>query len=390
LKRRRVIESRWYREGCDLYWLEDDEEPLTLTSDQNVKTRFENNRRGHMLATSIGGTATGEGGERVLIDDPLNPKEAISDVKRETANTEWDETLSSRLNDPKRDVFVVVMQRLHEKDFTGHLLEEGGWGHIVLQEVAEDDHDIVFPRSGRVVHREGGGVIYEDDGSISIIGHRLWPQRRGDEEIRRAAIHRFKFAGQMQQRPRPREGGMFQGEWFEIVDDWPRDAKVVRSWDLAATEVEQGSDPDHTTGVKVGEKEGLFYIIDLRRLRGSPMSVRNLVKQTAELDGRGVPIWLPQDPGQAGKDQVLNYRRTVLKGFAVRSKTVTGSKVIRADAWNSAAEAGNVKLVRGTWNAVFLEEVTRFPEKGHDDIVDAVSDGHAFLSKRVGRGAVAG
>lgn len=382
LKRRRVIESDWYKEGCRYYWRND----LALTSDQNVKSRFENDHRGHMIAVAMS-AATGEGGERVIIDDPLNPTEALSDAYRQAANTKWDETLSSRTNNPG-DVFLVIMQRLHEDDFTGHLLSEGGWAHIVIQEVQEETDDIHFPRSGRVIHREGGGVVYSSDG-IQIEGDLLWPTRRGVEATKRAAIHRYKFAGQMQQRPRPREGGMFQGHWFEIVDDWPRDARQVRAWDLAATETGQGKDPDKTAGVHLAEKDGIFYVVDLQHFAASPKGVRERVRSTAESDGRRVPIWIAQDPGQAGKDQVASYRTTTLRGFAVHSKPVTGSKVLRADAWNSAAEAGNVKLVRGPWNDAFKAQVERFPEEGHDDIVDAMSDAHTYLTKRSGRRASA-
>lgn len=122
--RRAVIQSDWYRRNWG--------DRVRLTSDQNVKTEFQNTARGHMIATSVGATATGKGGDVVVIDDPLNPKQALSDIERENANVFFDQTLMSRLDDQKTGAMVLIMQRLHERDLTGHLLARGGWEHLRL------------------------------------------------------------------------------------------------------------------------------------------------------------------------------------------------------------------------------------------------------------------
>lgn len=361
LKRRRVLESDWYRMGCESHWREEGAPVLELTSDQNVKTLFENNARGQMIASSIGGIATGEGGERVIIDDPLNPREALSVPKRQNANMEWDETLSSRLNDAARDVFVVVMQRLHEDDFTGHLVEEGGWLHVIIQSVAEVEHDVVFPRSGRVIHRAEGDL--------------LWPERFGPAVIEKARKYAHSFAGQHQQLPRPKEGAVFDRGWFEIVDDYPHEARKVRRWDLAATAAEQGKDPDWTAGGLVGLHDGIWYVIDMVRFRGTPKTVQERIAQTAALDGKTIPIRMEEEGGSSGKGQTDHYARRVLVGYSFEGKRSTGSKLVRADPVAAAAEAGNVKLVRGDWNVAFLDEAERFTgdDRTHDDQIDVVS-----------------
>ena len=154
----------------------------------------------------------------------------------------------------------------------------------------------------------------------------------------------WEFEALYQQNPRPKEGGLFQSQWFEIVDEAPADCVWVRYWDLAATEERMGNDPDWTAGGKVGFKSGIWYIGDMRRIRGTPLDVERLVRQTAELDGKKVRIWMEQEGGASGKNTIDHYRRNVLVGFAFRGNPATASKEDRADPVSSAAEAGNVKV----------------------------------------------
>lgn len=177
-------------------------------------------------------------------------------------------------------------------------------------------------------------------------------------------------------------GSKFRREWFEIVESVPADARRVRYWDLAATEPKPGKDPDWTCGVKMAEKDGIFYIEDVKRVRQTPRFVEALIKQTAELDGRAVEIWMEQEPGSSGVNTIDYYRRQVLVGFAFRGNKTTGSKEIRANPFSAAAEAGNVKLVRGPWISEFLDELEAFPGASHDDQVDAASGAYEKLALR--------
>jgi len=113
-------------------------------------------------------------------------------------------------------------------------------------------------------------------------------------------------------------GNKFRREWFEIVDDFPRDARFVRFWDLAATEPKLGRDPDYTVGALMGEKDGVYYLVDIKRTRSTPRGVEALVRQTAELDGRRVDIYMEQEPGSSGINTIDYYRRRVLLGFSFR------------------------------------------------------------------------
>lgn len=180
-------------------------------------------------------------------------------------------------------------------------------------------------------------------------------------------------------------GTVFQRDWFPIVDDWPRHATLVRAWDFAATEepgdVRKGKDPDWTVGLLLAMWQGQFWVVDMQRMRGTPLAVQRLVLQTAQFDGRSVEIWLEEEGGAAGKSVSAHYQRLILPGYAVRTWHSTGSKAERAKPVSAAAQATNVFLVGGYWNQAFLDEVPRFLLPNvHDDIVDALSLAHYALT----------
>lgn len=176
-------------------------------------------------------------------------------------------------------------------------------------------------------------------------------------------------------------GTKFQRHWFPIVDQAPAQGRSVRFWDLAATAAKPGADPDWTCGALVSTHEGRYYLRDMRRVRATPAGVEALIKQTAELDGRAIPIWMEQEPGSSGVNTIDHYQRRVLVGWPFRGVRSTGPKELRANPVSSAAEAGNVLLVRGAWNTAFLDEAESFPGGQHDDQVDAVSGACAQLTQ---------
>ena len=191
---------------------------------------------------------------------------------------------------------------------------------------------------------------------------------------------------------RPSAGLYFQRHWCEIVDAVPANLKMVRGWDLAATEKTETNDPDWTSGSKIGKSaDGVYYILDQRWLRGSPAKVQELIFNTASEDGRGVHISIPQDPGQAGKSQGMDFVKR-LAGYVVKatpeSRSVAGetltasrisAKVTRFSPLSAQAEAGNVKVLRASWNNRLFDELESFPEAKHDDSADSLSRAFAGL-----------
>ena len=221
---RLVIKSPWYARAFP---------GVRLAPDQDTKEKFVTTNRGMRYATSVGGSVTGEGGNFLIVDDPHNPMQALSDVQRRHALTWFDQSFASRLNDKEKGVIVLVMQRLHADDLTGHLLAKGGWEHCVLPQVAEARTVIDF---GRVkTTREAGDPLH--------------PAREDLEAIERLKrdIGSYAWAGQYQQRPVPAEGGLFKAHWLKRYAT-PQEAydRIVQSWDTAI-KASQLSDPSCCT-----------------------------------------------------------------------------------------------------------------------------------------------
>jgi predicted phage terminase large subunit-like protein len=172
---------------------------------------------------------------------------------------------------------------------------------------------------------------------------------------------------------RPAAGLLFQRGWCEVVDAIPPVKRWMRGWDLGATPKTESNDPDWTAGTKIGELVGGGYIVANHvRDRLSPSGVETLIKNTAAADTRDVNISLPQDPGQAGKSQVMNLTK-MLVGYTVRSSPESGDKVTRFSPFSAQAEAGNVKVLRGAWNEAWFSSLESFPDATHDDDADSTS-----------------
>lgn len=172
------------------------------------------------------------------------------------------------------------------------------------------------------------------------------------------------------------EGDTFERSWFGIVDEAPREARRLRYWDMAATvqKPSKRNDPDWTVGTLLALSEsGVWYVEDVQRFRLGPFDAEQRVKQTAMLDGRGVPIRMEQEPGSSGVAVIDHYRRDVLVGFDFDGHRPTLSKEERAAPMARAAAAGNFRILSAPWNRLWLDEVAGFPNLPHDDQVDSSS-----------------
>lgn len=324
--------------------------------------------RGGMATAGVGGAITGRGADVLIVDDPIkNSQQAQSRAYRDASWDWWRSTARTRLEPD--GVALVIATRWHEDDLTGRLLaaqqnDENAdrWVVIRLPALAEED-DVLGRKPGEALWRER----YDE---------------RLLEQIR-ASVGSYVFSALYQQRPAPPEGGRFKRTWFVLVDQVPGDLKrVIRRWDLAATDAKAAADPDYTVGAKVAiTRSGQYVILDVVRERASPARVEQLVAATAARDGRNVRIRIEEERGSAGKHIVSHFARNVLPGYDVRGELVTGSKELRADIVAAAAERGDVLMVRAPWNETALEEFALFPFGPHDDIVDAVSGAVGELAR---------
>jgi predicted phage terminase large subunit-like protein len=185
---------------------------------------------------------------------------------------------------------------------------------------------------------------------------------------------------------RPSAGDYFKRQEVTLIESIPDDVmQWTRRWDLAATEPsESNKDPDWTVGVKMGKRKcGRYVVADAIMFRRRSDEVRRMVRTTAVNDGHAVKVGIPQDPGQAGVDQIRSYTQ-MLAGYPIIPDRETGDKVTRADPFASQWQAGNVDVLRAPWNAQYFSQMEAFPGKGpgiHDDAVDASSGAFRTLAK---------
>lgn len=351
---RYIIESDWYRERWG--------HVVKLVDDQNQKIKFGTTAHGWRMATSIGGRGTGEHPDFIMVDDPHNVRQAESDTEREDCLRWWDSTISSRglIRGVRK---VVIMQRLHVADLSGHILERGGFDHICLPYRYEPER--MKPTTiGWTDPRQTPGEI-------------LWPEVPDQMKDAFNAFPPRLDAGQLQQRPVPEGGALFHREWFEIVSHLPHGVEVaVRYWDKAAT----ADDGDYSAGVLMVSYDGLWYVADVIRGRWSIRERNQIILRTAQLDSanyRQLTIVVEQEGGSGGKESA-EFTVRQLAGFHVRVDRVTGAKLLRAQPLADQCEAGNVRLVRGAWNYSFIEELSLFPVGTHDDQVDAAAGAFAW------------
>src|SRR5919199_90610 len=344
-----------------------------LTGDQRAKARFENSRTGYRLATSVGGTATGEGGDLLVIDDPHKADEVESDARR-AAVLDWhDATMATRLNDPRRGAEVVIMQRLHERDLTGHLLEQGGFEHLCLPAEYEPGHPARWPRDPRTEP-----------------GEPHWPEQFGPEELGRLkrALGSYRAAGQLQQRPAPAEGAILRRAWWRYFDpgaDLPDFDELLQSWDMAFA-ASDGS--DYVVGQVWGRFGADRYLLyQVRERLEFTETVAAMVELTAWVEERFPAhrghLKLVED--RANGPALISTLRGKIAGIVAVSPR--GDKVARARAIAPELEAGNVYLPGrpnrdgsgydplGTpaWVQALVDEAASFPNAAHDDQVDALS-----------------
>ena len=317
---------------------------------------------GEYYSVGLRGAMIGRRADLAIIDDPIKSQlDADSPVHRDHVWDWFRSDLIPRLKPNGR--IVLIMTRWHQDDLCGRLLAHEDlheWRCLKLPALAEE---------GDLLNRSPGEPLWPEWEDCTALGRR------------RASVGERAWLAQYQQTPRPDTGTLFKVTCLEFIDALPpgQFGQVVRAWDLAATSATGRNDPDWTVGVKLTRQEsGRYTVLDVVRLRGSSRQVEEGITAAARVDGRTVTIGLPEDPGQAGKSQV-SYLTRQLAGYRVVSWRETGVKATRATPVASQIEAGNVALVRASWNYAFIDELRDFPFGRKDDQVDALSSAFNML-----------
>jgi predicted phage terminase large subunit-like protein len=350
---RAVLDSRWYRSTF----------PGTRVGPfKNNETEIELTARGFRLATSVGGTLTGRGGDIIIIDDPLKPDDAFSETKRTGANLWFTNTLLSRLDDKRTGAIVVVMQRVHMDDMTGFLIEQSDeWEILNLPAIA--DQDCTVPCwQGKPYFRKAGEVLSPEREPLYVL------------DDLKTMIGSDAFSAQYQQMPVPPGGAMIKRHWIVRYTDLPPASErlmTVQSWDTAMKGGPQNDWSVCTTWILTRGMR--WYLVDVYRVRVDyPALKAAVVAQAKSWKAQRV---LVEDAG-AGTSLVQELRSSVSGIIAVKPE---GDKVSRMAVASAKFEAGQVFLPeRAPWLADLESELFAFPGVKHDDQCDSISQ--ALLS----------
>ena len=343
-----------------------------LARGDRASSRWRTSEGGEYFASGIKGPITGRRADLILIDDPIKSHaEADSPGARDALWNWYRSDLATRLKPNGR--IVLIMTRWHEDDLGGRLIEaDPSWTIIRLPAIAETQDPM---------GRRTGEALWPEWESVAAL------------ERKRQSVGRRVWQALYQQDPAPDANALFVTARIQIIDPTPLPpgCREVRAWDLAATLPGEGRDPDWTVGIRLARlpggsipggsiRGGSVIVTDIVRLRGGPAEVADIIVTTAGNDGPGVLIGLPQDPGQAGKQQAA-WLTQRLAGYRVKASPETGAKLTRATPAAALVEAGLMSLHRAPWNRTFIDEIRDFPNGRKDDQVDALSRAISLLAE---------
>jgi len=348
-KSRDIIFSDWFK----VRW----GDVFHIKKDQNLKERYENNFVGMRRATSVGGTVTGQGGDFLIVDDPLSPQMANSATERENANEWYRTTFYSRLNQADIGVRIIIMQRVHEEDLSGFLLDRETrtkYKHICIPATNEDGN--IKPKSLEKFYNKETGLFWEDRFSKKILNDY------------KSALGTYGYAGQLQQTPTPLDSGMIHKDWFKIDRYRVEEAVVNFVIDPAYTANEKN---DPSALLAYTYKDNKWQIVDCVNVYKEFPDLVKYIQHWVQKNGYTNRSRIFVEPKASGKSIVQTLVRET--GLNVKEdKPPTKDKVARVSDISASLESGRVSLLNGDWNSKFLEQLVKFPAAKHDDMVDCL------------------
>lgn len=364
VKTRYLIESEEYRSTFQPDWL--------LRDDQNQRKNFENTLGGARFSAGVGGLLTGMGGDHLFIDDPINAVEANSEPVREHANFWHDTAFSSRYNDPKRHSKVIIMQRLHEKDLTGHILELG------------DRYDrLILPARYNPESENKSKTTLNWNDPRKIKGELLWPERFDERSITdlETDLNRYddNAEAQLQQEPKPRKGGLFPRDHWIEYDAFPE--KILEIVQFVDAAQKPGISNDYSVIATWAKCQNGYYLLDLWRDKTDMPTLEEIVK-TYFTKWRPNAVVIEDKSGGSSLIQYL-LRSTAIP--VIPYDPGSRDKELRASAATPTVKAGKCFLPKGMkWVKDFKSEHEKFPKGSNDDMVDTTSMMVDYWGRRIG------
>ena len=350
-----VINSDWYRRVF----------PRTrVSAEKDNQNEIMTTARGYRLATSLNGTLTGRGANVIVLDDPQKPDEALSEAYRNSAGRWFDTTLLSRLDSKSEGAVVLVMQRLHEDDLVGRLIEKGGWHHLKIAAIAEQEECIPIGTNRHYRRRVGTAID---------------PRRESIEDLDRLrqSMGELFFSAQYQQEPIPLAGNLIKAEWFKKYDVTP----TPQYNDLLVISVDTAMKGDPAADYSVAtvwlSRGDYCYLLDLWRERVDFPSLKRAVQRLREkYPGASLLI---EDKG-SGTSLIQELKENDIAAIPI---TPDGDKQSRLAKVSARFEAGAVFFPEARpWLDAFKAELLGFPNSRYDDQVDSVSQALIWVSRR--------
>ncbi len=330
-----------------------------LSSDRQAVSDFETTEGGYRLSSSISGGVTGFGADIIVVDDPMKAADAVSDVRRDSLNVWFDNTLRSRLNSQETGAVIIVMQRLHADDLVAHVQENEKWDVLSFPVIAIEDtnYNVLTPYGRRNIHRREGDVLQPA----------LLPPARLEEL--RQSMTEYNFSAQYQQSPTPRGGNMIKTEWLEYYESGKEPGKfdrILQSWDTAN---KSGELNDFSVCTTWGVAGKIYYLLDVFRKKLNYPDLKNAVIQQQKLYPSPIIIIEDHASGTQLIQDLKREGRSLIKPYLPPAGT---DKELRVDAQSIHFENHRVLLPRqASWLREYVAELTGFPNMRFDDQVDS-------------------
>lgn len=358
-KTRDLIKSNWYQEHFD----------IQLKDDQDTKAHFENTSGGFRIATSTGGSITGKGSDMIIADDLVNPEEADSKIQREGCNSWYDTTLYTRLNNAVIGSRIIVMQRLHDKDLTGHLLSKGDYNHICipaeLSKKVKPAHLADNYIDGRFFPKRFTEKVLAD--YLKILGARV-------------------YAAQLLQSPKILTGNIIKVSKFKYLDEQPKINRIIQAMDTAFKTAEKNDYSVCMTWGSFRSEENpdidSYYIMSVLRDKFEFPDLKIRMEQIAK---KFKPYKIIIEDAASGQSLIQEFKKNnYLKPLILPVKPDT-DKVSRAYSITTMVEDGLIYLPRNAqWLSDLIDELSLFDNGDHDDQVDVFVYGLQYFSKKIG------
>jgi len=356
LDTRRIMEALWFEELFP---------QLQLVRGRQRTMELTTTQQGYRYTAGVGGAVLGRGADLIIVDDPIKAIDVVSEAERRRVAEFYDNTLVTRLNDKSAGAIVIIMQRLHQDDLVGHVLERDDWEVVSLPAIAtQDTEHRLSDYPLRVHHRRSGDLL-----------HPAREPREVVEQIRRAQGS-LTFQAQYQQEPVPPGGNVIRRDWLCFFDEQPEEFDtIIMSWDTASTLSETS---DYSVGTVWGTIGLDYYLLHVERVKMEVPDLRRLIVRLSQEWGVEQTLIENTELGRAIAQDL--HHTGEMRALLRRPER---DKETRLLAQAARFEARQVHLPRqAPWLGEYMSELLAFPNCTHDDQVDSTSQALAYLTAR--------